>query len=60
MEVHNSIRRGSWTHVQNKAEYVEQTNWKDMKSKGLTLLMVDVTMSLQTKLLESPPKLHTF
>jgi len=26
MEAHNSIGRGSWTHVQNKVEYVQQTN----------------------------------
>jgi hypothetical protein len=26
METHNSIGRVSWTHVQNKAEYVNQTN----------------------------------
>jgi hypothetical protein len=31
-----------------------------MKSKGLTLSIVDVKMLLQTKLLESPPKLQTF
>jgi hypothetical protein len=37
METHNSIRRGSSTDVQNKVEYVQQTNLRDMKSKGLTL-----------------------
>jgi hypothetical protein len=26
MEAHNSIGRGSWTHVQNEIEYVQQTN----------------------------------
>jgi len=26
METHNSIGRGSWTHVQNEAKYVRQTN----------------------------------
>ncbi len=57
MEAHNSIGRGSWTHVQNWTKYIQQTNWKDMKYKGLTLSMVDVEMLLQTKLLESPPKL---
>jgi hypothetical protein len=46
MEVHNLIRRGSWTHVQTKTTYLQQINWKDVKSKGLTLLMVDVTVSL--------------
>jgi len=57
MEAHNSIGKGSWTHVQNWTKYIQQTNWKDMKYKGLTLSMVDVEMLLQTKLLESPPKL---
>ncbi len=42
METHNSIRRGSSTDVQNKVEYVQQTNLRDMKSKGLTLWMVSV------------------
>jgi IS1 family transposase len=26
MEAHNSIKRGSWTHVHNKVKYVQQTN----------------------------------
>jgi hypothetical protein len=26
MKAHNSIGRGSWTHVQNKVEYVKQKN----------------------------------
>jgi hypothetical protein len=24
MEAHNLVGKGSWTHVQNKAEYVQQ------------------------------------
>jgi hypothetical protein len=60
MEAHNSIKRGSWTHVYNKTECVQQKIWKDMKSKGLTLSMANVKVLLQTKLLESPPKLQMF
>jgi hypothetical protein len=57
MEIHNSTGRGSWTHVQIRAKYVQQTNKKNMKFKGLTLSMIDVKVLLQTKLLEFPPKL---
>jgi hypothetical protein len=59
MEAHNLIGRGSWTHVQIKTKYVQQTNRRNMKSKRLTLLMVNVKVLLQTKLLKSPPKLQT-
>ncbi len=58
METHNSIGRGSWTHVQNKTEYVHQKNWKDMKSKRLTLSMVGVVtnqiVGISTKAINVP------
>ncbi len=58
METHNLIGRGSWTHVQNKAEYVHQTNWKDMNSKILTLSMVGVVanqiVGMSTKAINVP------
>ncbi len=58
MEAHNSIGRGSWTHVQNKVEYVQQTNWRDMKSKGLIWSMVGVVanqiIQISTKVTNAP------
>jgi hypothetical protein len=51
------------TFVQSPQSFVfsERTSGDNIWAiYGLTLLMVDVTMLLQTKLLEFPPKLHTF